>query len=212
MPRVPLNAGLGVVDTAARLASVRAALEAKVLATARRLPAEPRLETKAALASHLYDDARSVAKLDARLADLGGAPDAPQPAQDLVAEAKAILDAIDPAVDEPTLRVLTQLLHRQRRHADELDPRTHDQRERVPEVDLPASSVTHIEHAEQAAREIAERSDQPWEHAVDMARIAADSMRHAIVMERLPADAGAAVEHVRAEAAAHDRLRARWQG
>ena len=207
---VPLTAGLGVADTAARLAAIRAALEAKVRATARRLTEEERLETKAALAAHLYDDARSVAKLDARLEDLGAAGDA-APAPDLVAAAEALLADIDPVVDEPTLRVLTQLLHRQRRHADELDPRTRDQRERVPEIDLPAAAVASIEAAEQAAREIAERDGLPWEHALDMARVAADSMRHAIVLERLPGDAGAALEHVRAEVAAHDRIRARWQ-
>ena len=207
---VPLNAGLGVAETASRLAAVRAALEAKVLATAGRLPDEPRLELKAVLAAHLYDDARSVAKLDRRLADLGEAPPHTAPAPDLVAAAEALLAAIDPAVDEPTLRVLTQLLHRQRRHADELDPRLHDQRERVPEVDLPAASVGSIEAAEAAARAIAEAGD--WDRAVDLARIAADSMRHAIILERLPEDATAALEHVRAEQAAHERIRARRRG
>ena len=206
---VPLTAGLGVAETAARLASVRNALCGKVLATARRLPEEPRLEVKLALAGQLYDDARSVAKLDARLQDLDPPADTP-PADDLVAEAEAILAAIDPVVDEATLRALTQLVHRQRRHADELDPRTHDQRERVPEIDMPASAVNHIEAAENAAHEIARGEGRPWEFCVDMARIAADSMRHAIVMERLPAQATAALEHVRAQETAHARIRDRW--
>jgi hypothetical protein len=126
-----------------------------------------------------------------------------------VGEVESLLAAVDPVVDEPTLRVLTQLLHRQRRHAEELDPRTHDQRERVPEIDLPAASVTYIEAAEQAAREI--EADRPWEHTVDMARIAAGSMRHAVVMERLPEHATAALEHIDAETATHDRIRARWR-
>jgi hypothetical protein len=208
---VPLTAGLGVADTATRLAAIRAALREKVLATAARLPQEPRLELKAALAGHLYDDARSVAKLDARLAELGGGPSQPPPAGDIVAEVEALVAAIDPVVDETSLRVLVQLLHRQRRHADELDPRTHDQRERVPEVDLPAASVTYIDAADAAARDIAEASGLPWAYHVDMARIAADSMRHAIVMERLPESADAALEHVRAEEAAHERIRERWR-
>lgn len=208
---VPLTAGLGVAETAARLASVRAALREKVVETAARVRDDPRLEVKAALASHLYEDARSVAKLDARIAELDQrSPPAP-PAPDLVAEAEAILAAIDPVVDEATLRVLTQLLHRQRRHAEELDPRLHDQRERIPEIDLPAPSVTHIEAAEAAAREVAEAGGRAWEFSVDMARIAADSMRHAIVMERLPEHATAALEHVRADAAAHARIRDRWR-
>lgn len=205
----PRSAGLGVAETAHRLAALRAALREQVHATARRLPEEARLEVKAALAAHLYDDARSAAKLDARLADLGSPADA-EPAPDVAGEAEALLNAIDPAVDEASLRVLTQLLHRRRRHADELDPRTHDQRERVPEVDLPAGAVEHIAAAEAAARAIEEGRGRPWEFHVDMARIAADSMRHAIVMERLPQDATAAVEHVRAEQAAHARIRERW--
>lgn len=208
---VPLTAGLGVAETAARLASVREALREKVVATAARLRDDPRLEVKAALASHLYDDARSVAKLDARIAELGDHPPPGPPAPDPVAEAEAMLAAVDPVVDEATLRVLTQLLHRQRRHAEELDPRLHDQRERVPEVDLPAASVAHVEAAEAAAREIAEAGDRAWAFTVDMARIAADSMRHAIVMERLPQDATAALEHVRADEAAHARIRERWR-
>lgn len=206
---VPLSAGLGVAETARRLAEVRAALREQVTATARAVAGEPRLELKAMLAQHLYDDARSVAKLDRRIADLGE-PGTVPPAGDVVRAAQALVKEIDPVVDEPTLRVLTQLLHRQRRHADELDPRTHDQRERVPEVDLPAASVTHIESAERAAAEIGSGGDRPWDFHLDMARIAADSMRHAIVMERLPEHADAALEHVRAEEAAHARVRARW--
>ena len=208
---VPLSAGLGVAETSARLAAIRAALRDKVAQTARRLPDEPRLEVKAALAAHLYDDARSAAKLDARLADLGVAAEHAAPAPDMIAEVEALLAAVDPVVDEATLRVLTQLLHRQRRHADELDPRLHDQRERVPEVDLPAASVSSIDAADAAARTVAEGTAD-WRRTVDLARIAADSMRHAIILERLPEDATAALEHVRAEQAAHERIRARWRG
>lgn len=201
--------GLGVAETAQRLAELRAGLTESVLAAARRLPDEPRLEVKAAIASHLYDDARSVRKLDARLADLVAQPDAPA-AQDVGAAAEALLSRIDPLSDEPTLRVLTQLLHRRRRHADELDPRLLAPRGRVPEIDLPAAAAAHVEAAEAAARAIAERPEEAWDFHLDMARIAADSMRHALLAERLPENAEAAAEHVRAEAAAHARLRARW--
>src|SRR5687767_5622432 len=103
---VPLSAGLGVAETASRLAGIRAALLELLIANAERLPEEPRLEVKAALGSHLYDDARTLAKLDARLADLGQERQ-PEPVADLVAEAHALIGAIDPIVDEATLRVLT---------------------------------------------------------------------------------------------------------
>ena len=208
---VPLTAGLGVAETAARLAAIRAALREQVVRTAQRLRDEPRLEVKAALAAHLYDDARSVAKLDARVEELDARAAQAPPAADPVDEAEALLAAIDPVVDEATLRVLTQLLHRQRRHADELDPAVHDQRERVPEIDLPAAAVRHIEAAEAAAREIAEAGERVWAFSVDMARVAADSMRHAIVMERLPEPAGSALEHVAADEAVHARIRDRWR-
>jgi hypothetical protein len=207
---VPLSAGLGVAETARRLAGIRGALQQILLETAARLPDEPRMEVKAALASHLYDDARTIAKLDARLADLGEERPA-EPVPDLLAETNALLTAIDPVVDEATLRVLTQLLHRQRRHADELDPRAHDQRERVPEVDLPAAAVANLDAADEAARAIAGQPGPPWAFHVDMARIAAESMRHAVVLERLPEDAHWALEHIRADEAVHARLRERWR-
>ena len=206
---VPLTAGLGVAETASRLAALQAALREQVAAAAARLAEEPRLEVKATLASHLYDDARTLAKLGARLAELGGAPDA-RPAADVTAEAEALIGAIDPVVDEASLRLLTQLLHRRRRHADELDPSLHVQRERFSEIDLPAAAVGHIEAAETAARAIADAPDRPPEFHADLARVAADSMRHAIILERVPEQAAAALEHIRADVAAHARLRERW--
>lgn len=113
------------------------------------LPLEPRLEVKVALGDHLHDDARSVSKVKRRLYELRTPSDYPgAPADELTAlldEAAAAPDAgaylavaygrlkpaliaairlhlerLDPLVDEPSLRLLTQLLHRQERHVVEL--------------------------------------------------------------------------------------------
>jgi hypothetical protein len=113
------------------------------------LPLEPRLAVKVALGDHLHDDARSVSKIKRRLyelrtpSDYPGAPadelaallDRAAAARDaseylavgygelkpaLIAAIRLHLDAVDPLVDEPSLRLLTQLLHRQERHVVEL--------------------------------------------------------------------------------------------
>ncbi len=113
------------------------------------LALEPRLEVKYALGDHLHDDARSVSKVKRRLYELrtpseypgapaealtalldraAAAPDAAtylavaygelKPA--LIAAIALHLDGLDPLVDEPSLRLLTQLRHRQERHLTEL--------------------------------------------------------------------------------------------
>jgi hypothetical protein len=116
------------------------------------LPLEPRLEVKYALGDHLHDDARGLSKIKRRLyelrtpSDYPGAPspelaalldranDAPDSAAYLAiayGELKpALLEAIrvhlanlDPLIDEPSARLLTQLTHRQERHVVELGPR-----------------------------------------------------------------------------------------
>ena len=113
------------------------------------LPLEPRLHVKYALGDHLHDDARSVTKIRRRLYELRTPSDYPgAPAEVLAelldraagartsAEYLAIaygelkpalvaavgrhLEALDPLVDEPSLRLLTQLKHRQERHVVEL--------------------------------------------------------------------------------------------
>jgi hypothetical protein len=113
------------------------------------LALEPRLEVKYALGDHLHDDARAVSKIRRRLYELRhpseypGAPEADLAAlldraaaadsptayleiaygelkPTLLAGARRHLDALDPLVDEPSLRLLTQLLHRQERHVVEL--------------------------------------------------------------------------------------------
>ena len=116
------------------------------------LALEPRLEVKYALGDHLHDDARSVSKIKRRLYELRtpseypGAPDAelawlldrangattPTEYADfaygilkprLIAALRIHLEHLDPVVDEPSLRLLTQILHRQERHVSELPPR-----------------------------------------------------------------------------------------
>jgi hypothetical protein len=113
------------------------------------LAIEPRLEVKYALGDHLHDDARTLTKIRRRLyelrtpSDYPGAPDAElaalldraaatedpagylqiaygelKPA--LIAAVKIHLATLDPLLDEPSLRLLTQLLHRQERHVIEL--------------------------------------------------------------------------------------------
>jgi hypothetical protein len=113
------------------------------------LALEPRLEVKYALGDHIHDDARAVTKIRRRLyelrhpSDYPGAPDADLAAlldraaaaespgayreiaygelkPTLLAAVRHHLARLDPLVDEPSLRLLTQLLHRQERHTVEL--------------------------------------------------------------------------------------------
>ena len=134
-------------ESARRLAGYRPALRELVHLSCGHLALEPRLDRKSLLGDHLHDDARSVAKLDRRITELGGGGGAPTPAPEIAAaldrtrgadtpgyleiaygELKPALVAVigdhlanvDPLADEPTLRLLTQLLHRQERHVAEL--------------------------------------------------------------------------------------------
>lgn len=113
------------------------------------LALEPRLEIKYLIGDHLHDDARSVAKVKRRLYELRTPSEYPgAPAEDLAAlldrasgattpaeyldiaygELKPALIAavglhlsgLDPLLDEPSARLLTQLLHRQERHVAEM--------------------------------------------------------------------------------------------
>src|SRR6476619_5379228 len=101
------------------------------------LAIEPRLEVKSALGDHLHDDARTLTKIRRRLyelrtpSDYPGAPDAElaalldraAAAEDpgtylaiaygelkpaLIAAVRIHLDTLDPLLDEPSLRLLTQ--------------------------------------------------------------------------------------------------------
>jgi hypothetical protein len=125
---------LAPAETAARLANALDVLRQAAHVTAGRLPLEPRFEVKALLAAHLHDDARAVAALRQRIEELGGAPRGPGEElarlldRDVYAVLKpaviAALDAhrrrLDPLADEPTLHLITHLVHRQERHLAEL--------------------------------------------------------------------------------------------
>jgi hypothetical protein len=140
-----------VEESAVRFANAFHVLRELVHLTAGHLALAPRFEIKALLGDHLYDDARAVSKIRRRLDELGHGPGAP--GSELTArldrantedtqayleiaygELKpALIDGIrvhlanlEPLIDEPSLRLLTQLLHRQERHVTEL-PAEHRQ-------------------------------------------------------------------------------------
>ena len=138
--------GYAVDESATRFSNYLHVLREIVHLTAGHLALEPRFEVKALLGDHLYDDARAVTKIRRRLYELRTpSPGAPgdeltsivdrantedthaylraaygELKPTLIAALRIHLNALDPIVDEPSLRVLTQLLHRQERHTAEL--------------------------------------------------------------------------------------------
>ena len=145
----PLKGGYDVDENAVRFSNYFHVLRELVHLSCGWLPLEPRLETKYLLGDHLHDDARAVTKIKRRLyelrtpSDYPGAPcddlaallDRASAAQSsaeylaiaygelkpaLIAAVRIHLDQLDPMLDEPSLRQLTQLLHRQERHVAEL--------------------------------------------------------------------------------------------
>ncbi len=145
----PLKGGYDVDENAVRFSNYFHVLRELVHLSCGWLPLEPRLETKYLLGDHLHDDARAVTKIKRRLyelrtpSDYPGAPcddlatllDRASSAQSsadyiataygelkpaLIAAVRIHLDQLDPMLDEPSLRQLTQLLHRQERHVAEL--------------------------------------------------------------------------------------------
>jgi hypothetical protein len=145
----PLKGGYDVDENAVRFSNYFHVLRELVHLSCGWLPLEPRLETKYLLGDHLHDDARAVTKIKRRLyelrtpSDYPGAPcddlaalldrasSAQSPAEyiaiaygelkpALIAAVRIHLDQLDPMLDEPSLRQLTQLLHRQERHVAEL--------------------------------------------------------------------------------------------
>jgi hypothetical protein len=144
-----LKGGYDVDENAIRFSDYFHVLRELVHLSCGWLPLEPRLETKYLLGDHLHDDARAVTKIKRRLYELRTPSDYPgAPCDDLcaildranaattsaeylqvaygelkpalIAAVRIHLDALDPLVDEPSLRQLTQLLHRQERHVAEL--------------------------------------------------------------------------------------------
>src|SRR3954470_17357746 len=144
----PLKGGYDVDENAIRFSNYFHALRELVHLSCGHLPLEPRFDVKSLLGDHLHDDARAVTKTRRRLYELrtpSDYPGAPSPElaalldraneagtaeyldvaygelkPTLVAAVRIHLEPLDPVVDEPSLRLLTQLLHRQERHVAEL--------------------------------------------------------------------------------------------
>ena len=137
-----------VDESAIRFANYFHVLRELVHLTAGHLALEPRFEVKALLGDHLHDDARAVTKVRRRLYELRHPSDDPgAPSHELaavldraahadtheylelaygelkptlIAALRIHLETLDPLVDEPSLRLCTQLVHRQERHTTEL--------------------------------------------------------------------------------------------
>jgi hypothetical protein len=134
--------GYDVDDSATRLGNYLHVLRELVHLSCGHLALEPRFDVKALLGDHLHDDARAVTKLHRRLYELGAPSGAPSEElaalldrasegeyleiaygelkPGLIAALRVHLSNLDPLVDEPSLRLLTELLHRQERHVAEL--------------------------------------------------------------------------------------------
>lgn len=146
-----LKLGYDVDENAIRFSNYFHLLRELVHLSAGWLPLAAGFELKYALGDHLHDDARSISKVRRRLYELRHPSDYPgAPAEELgglldrmeaaatAAEYVAIaygeakpallraieihLEHLDPVSDEPSLRLLTQIAGRQRRHLDELGP------------------------------------------------------------------------------------------
>jgi Protein of unknown function (DUF455) len=140
--------GYDVDENATRFSNYFHVIRELVHRSCGHLALEPRFEVKALLGDHLHDDARTVTKIRRRLyelrtpSDYPGAPSGELAAlldrageadtseyleiaygelkPTLIAALRIHLANVDPLIDEPSLRLLTQLLHRQERHVAEL--------------------------------------------------------------------------------------------
>jgi Protein of unknown function (DUF455) len=144
-----LKGGFDVDENAIRFSNYFHVLRELVHLHHGHLPLEPRFEIKSLIGDHVHDDARAVTKIRRRLyelrtpSDYPGAPSAELAAlldrandaattaeyleiaygelkPTLIQAIRIHLDDLDPIIDEPSLRLLTQLLHRQERHIAEL--------------------------------------------------------------------------------------------
>ncbi len=167
LPKTNAPLGYDVDENAIRFSNYFHVLRELVHLSCGWLPIEPRLEVKYALGDHLHDDARTVSKLKRRLyelrtpSDYPGAPDrelaalldranelaTPAEYADfaygvlkpwLIEALRLHLENVDPVVDEVSLRLLTQMLHRQERHVAELPAATPQE---VPASDLGALPI-----------------------------------------------------------------------
>jgi hypothetical protein len=140
--------GYEVETNAVRFANYLHVLRELVHLSSGQLALEPRFEVKALLGDHLHDDARAITKIRRRLYELRTPSDGIAAPSDelahlldkahdagpheyleiaygelkptLIAAVRIHLERLDPLLDEPSLRLLTQLLHRQERHTAEL--------------------------------------------------------------------------------------------
>jgi Protein of unknown function (DUF455) len=141
--------GYDVDDNATRFSNYFHVLRELVHFTNGWLPLEPSWPRKYALGDHVHDDARALTKIKRRLYELRSPsdyPGSPSPALEelldrmaaaespeaylrvayieakpqLAAAMQTHLDNLDPVADEPSLRLLTQILERQGRHMREL--------------------------------------------------------------------------------------------
>jgi hypothetical protein len=179
----PLRGGYDVDENAIRFSNYFHVLRELVHLSCGWLPLEPRLEIKYLLGDHLHDDARAVTKIKRRLYELRTPSDYPgAPAQELaalldrasaaqtsaeyleiaygelkptlIAAVRVHLAGLDPLIDEPGLRLLTQLVHRQERHVAELPAAA----EQVAFEDLGA---LELRAHEQRALKVMEPLDRP---------------------------------------------------
>src|SRR4051812_20390380 len=145
----PLKDGYDVDENAIRFSNYFHVLRELMHLSCGWLALEPRLEVKYALGDHLHDDARGLTKIKRRLYELrtpSDYPGAPSPElatlldrankagsaagyleiaygelkPALAAAMRIHLANLDPLIDEPSLRLLAQLRHRQERHVAEL--------------------------------------------------------------------------------------------
>ncbi len=162
-PLEPLRGGYDVDENAVRFSNTFHVLRELVHLSCGWLALEPRLEVKYALGDHIHDDARALTKIKRRLyelrtpSDYPGAPspelaalldsaNAAQTSEEyleiaygrlkpmLKAAAHIHLEGLDPLLDEPSQRLLIQLLHRQERHLDEMLPGRHEHRLPFPDL------------------------------------------------------------------------------
>jgi len=145
----PLKQGYDVDENAIRFSNYFHVLRELVHLSTGWLPHEPSFERKYKLGDHLHDDARAITKVKRRLYELRHPSDYPGAPGDelsalldelnaagtphdyvlvaygqakpaLVRAMERHLDTLDPVTDEPSLRLLTQIVERQRRHIAEL--------------------------------------------------------------------------------------------
>jgi hypothetical protein len=231
-PPDQLRVGYDVDENAIRFSNYFHLLRELVHLSSGWLPLAPQFEVKYALGDHLHDDARAISKIRRRLYELRHPSDYPgAPAEELAAllgrldqaetpaayielaygEAKPALlrafkvhlEHLDPVSDEPSLRLLTQLVERQERHVSELGLGSTDAEgwpddlgtlpirlkaePRELRVMPPLAEPARDEFVRVTAegdpflvRELyINHPEMPWDFHVDMARQVWDEMRHA---------------------------------